>query len=116
MAFETKMLIKTLYRKASESNYVQFLHVFQSEMKKENEALLKNQMKFFIKAVRQCGKYGKYSYTKDFVIDIKGSKILTLNEDKEKNVKILSEIQSTEFWDLWNMGEKGETIFEKPHG
>ena len=101
MAFETKMLIKTLYRKASESNYVQFLHVFQSEMKKENEALLKNQMKFFIKAVRQCGKYGKYSYTKDFVIDRNESKIIALTEDKEKNEEILSQIQSEDFWDLW---------------
>ena len=116
VAFKTKMLITTLYRKALESNCVQFLHVFQSEMKRENEALLKNQMNFFIRAVRRCGTYSRGGYTKDFVIDIKGSKILTLNEDKEKNVKILSEIQSTEFWDLWNMGEKGETIFEKPHG
>ena len=116
VAFETKMLISTLYRKASESNCVQFLQVFQSNMKRENKLLIKNQMKFFIKAVRRCGTYSRYGYTKHFVIDSKGNKILALTEDREENAKILSEIQSVDFWNSWEKGERGETIFEKPNG
>jgi hypothetical protein len=115
VAFETKMLIKALYRKASDSNCVQFLHIFQSEMPRENKSLLKNQMKFFIKAIRRCGKYAKYGYTKDFVIDRKGDKTLALTEDKEKNEKILSQIQSEDFWDSWEKGDIGDTMFERPH-
>ena len=114
VAFKTEMLITTLYRKAWESNCVQFLHVFQSEMKKKNEVLLKNQMKFFIRAVRRCGTYSRYGYVKDFVIDIKGNEIIALTEDKEKSEKYLSEIQSADFWDSWKK-EKKEKLSSRDH-
>ena len=115
VGFKTKYLIKTLYRKAKQSGVVQFLHVFHSELPRENKRLIENQMKFFLKTIRQCGDYGKYSWSNDFVIYWDGRRRIALTEDKEKNEKILSQIDSTDFWELWEREDIGDTMFERPH-
>jgi len=115
VGFETQMLIKTLYRKAWQSGSVQFLHVFQSELPRESRSLIENQMKFFVKTIRQCGEYTKYSWTNDFVIYWDGKQRLALTEDKEKNEKILSQLSSADFWELWEKADIGDYMFERPH-
>jgi hypothetical protein len=116
VGFETKMLFKTLYLEAWRSGAVQFLHVFNSEMKKEDKLLGDNQMRFFVNAISQCGNYPKYGYTNDLVIYQEGSRRLALTQgEDEQNVKnILSEIYSIGFWDLWKRGNNVTTIFEMP--
>jgi len=116
VGFETKMLFKTLYLEAWRSGSVQFLHVFNSEIKKENKLLLDSQMRFFVNAIRQCGNYPKYGYTNDFVIYQEGSRRLALKQgEDEENVKnILSELYSTGFWDFWKLGNNVTTVFERP--
>ncbi len=116
VGFRTEMLIETLYRKAWESGYVQFLHAFHSEMPRESQPLIKNQMKFFLKTIRQCRDYGKYAWTNDFVIYWDRRHRLALTEDKEKNENILSQIYSKNFWELWKKGDLGDYMFERPHG
>ena len=115
VAFETQMLVKTLYRKALQSGTVQFLHVFKSRLSRESKPLIANQMKFFLKAVRQCREYGKYSWTNDFVIYWDGRRRLALTEDKKKNENILSQISSVDFWQSWEKEDIGDYMFEKPH-
>jgi hypothetical protein len=116
VAFKTKMRIKTLYRKARKSNCVQFLHVFQSEMIRKSNVLLENQMKFFIRAIRNCGVYSAYGYTKHFIIDRKeGKQPLILTEDNESNEEIFSKVESADFWESWEKGDIGYPEFERPH-
>ncbi len=116
VGFDTKMLFKTLYLEAWRSGAVQFLHVFNSETRKENKLLLDSQMRFFVNAIRRCGNYPKYGYTKDLVIHQEGNRRFALNQgEDEQNVKnILSEIYSTGFWDLWKLENNVTTLLELP--
>ena len=114
VGFKTEMLLKTLYRKAWQSGSVQFLHAFESEMPQESKSLIENQMAFFVKMIRQCRIFNKYSWTNDFVIYWHERRRLALTEDKKKSEAILSQIYSTDFWDLWKRGDIGDTMFERP--
>jgi hypothetical protein len=71
-------------------------------------------MKFFMKTIRQCGVFNKYSWTNDFVIYWDEKRRLALTESKEKNEKILSQISSADFWELWKKEALGDSMFEKP--
>lgn len=114
VGFRTEMLIKTLYQKAWQSGAVQFLQVFHSELPREKKSLINNQMKFFVNTIRQCGEFNKFGYTNDFVIYREGRRRLALTEDKQKSDKILSQLNSSDFWDLWSKGNTVDYIFEKP--
>jgi len=114
VGFKTEMLIRTLYRKAWQSGSVQFLQVFHSKMAREKKWLIDNQTKFFVNTIRQCGEFAKYGYTDDFVIYRDGRHRLALTKDKQESENILSQLGSTDFWDLWNKGNIGDFIFEKP--
>ena len=102
VGFETKLLFRTLYLNARRSGAVQFLHVFHSEIKSESKSLLDSQMKSFVNFIRQCGDYTTYGYVEDFVIynEGNGKPSLLLDEDGQKNKRILAEIYSTSLWDV----------------
>ena len=115
VGFKTKLLIKTLYRKANQSGCVQFLQVFQSKLITEKESLINNQMKFFVKMIRQCRIFNRYSWTNDFVIYWDKKRRLALTKDEQNNEDILSQIDSEDFWDLWKREDTGDYMFERPY-
>jgi len=102
VGFETKIHFKTLYRNASKSRSVQFLHAFDSKMERESKSLLSSQMKLFRNTISQCGDYSKYGWTDDLVIykEGKGRPALILGKDQQKNDIILSEIYTKGLWNV----------------
>ena len=118
VGFETKLLFRTLYLNAWRSGAVQFLHAFHSEIKRENKSLLNSQIKLFVDLIRQCGDYRTYGYVKDFVIynEGQGKPSLLLDEDEQKNKRILSEIYSTSLWDVLKRRDLLVPSWERPSG
>jgi hypothetical protein len=103
VAFNTKMLFKTLYLNAAQSRVVQHLIVLSpKKMETETQSLFTNQMKFFVDMIRQIGGKTLYGGTKDFIIykERKGGVGLILNENVNRNREILRKIYSNNFWEV----------------
>jgi hypothetical protein len=119
VGFETNTLLKTLYYNAWKSRTVQFVHVFESKCKTENETLIESQMKFFVDLLRLYTQSGSGS-TEALVIydgDYGGRRTgwIALHEPREgyefekeaERVKnTLNNIYQKGFWNLWNSDYK----------
>ena len=88
VGYETALLFRTLYLNAWRSGSVQFLHAFRSEKKTENESLLNKQMEYFVNAIRKCGEYSQYSYSKSLHLCQTDNDRIVLEDHKgEKEIK-----------------------------
>ena len=99
VGYETDLLFKTLYLNAWRSRSVQFLHAFRSEKKTENESLLNKQMEYFVNAIRRCGEYKKYSYSKSLHLCQTDKDRIVLEDDRgekeiESRIKMIYENSS----------------------
>ena len=84
VGYETALLFRTLYLNAWRSRSVQFLHVFRSDRKTENETLLNRQMEYFLKAVRRCGDYGRYSWSESLQVCHTDTDSIVLQSDSDE--------------------------------
>lgn len=115
VGFETELLLKTLYLKAWRSRSVQFLHVFESHLKRESESLLNSQMRFFQNAIRQCGDYSRYKFTNDLLIYRESGDVIALGLDKnEQQINDLLSKVHRDFWGLWESHEYRGYIYTIP--
>jgi hypothetical protein len=115
VGFETNVLLKTLYLNSWKSHVIQFLQVFRSKCKEDPE-LMKAQMEFFVKNLRNYIEFFSYplSPAKHFTLYDYSSKFPSLQfqeNDYETNVKkTLAQIYKKGFW---NFLKEMETKFQE---